>query len=273
MEPSVLLSTSGLGLIFLLGMRHGFDPDHIAIIDGLTFRAEQERPRLAPWVGTLFSLGHGGLITVIAVAVSLVSARVSFPPLLERVGDWLPIVLLLIVGTLNLGSLLRTQSHGHTGLLASLMPRLARRSLRPAAIVAVGVIFGLVFDTATQAAAWGYAASSGHGVASALLVGATFTVGMMITDTLDSRLLSGLLRRAHPDDARRFRSGLGWLVVALSYGVAGFGIATRIDPSVELSDTGTLVVGATCVALATIAYAWIALRVRRTASVLERRGR
>ena len=31
-----LISYSGLVLMFVLGLRHGLDPDHIACIDGLT---------------------------------------------------------------------------------------------------------------------------------------------------------------------------------------------------------------------------------------------
>ena len=46
MEPAVV-SGSALGLVFLLGLRHGLDPDHIAVIDNLTFPAAEERPRLA----------------------------------------------------------------------------------------------------------------------------------------------------------------------------------------------------------------------------------
>ena len=53
----------GLSLIFLLGLRHGLDPDHIAIIDGISMRLTQQKNKLAPWVGTLFALGHGLVIT------------------------------------------------------------------------------------------------------------------------------------------------------------------------------------------------------------------
>ena len=39
-----LLSLSDLGLMLTLGLRHGLDPDHIAVIDGLTIRALDQRP-------------------------------------------------------------------------------------------------------------------------------------------------------------------------------------------------------------------------------------
>lgn len=62
-DPSLALetlSTSGLVLMFVLGLRHGLDPDHIACVDGLTWRAlNRAQHRHAPWIGTLFAIGHG----------------------------------------------------------------------------------------------------------------------------------------------------------------------------------------------------------------------
>ena len=54
-----LISFSGIMLMFVLGLRHGLDPDHIACIDGLTWRTldHDHNHRLAPWVGTLFAVG------------------------------------------------------------------------------------------------------------------------------------------------------------------------------------------------------------------------
>ena len=58
-----LLSFSGLVLMFVLGLRHGLDPDHIACIDGLTWRALNHEHQHAHWIGTLFAIGHGLLVT------------------------------------------------------------------------------------------------------------------------------------------------------------------------------------------------------------------
>ncbi len=52
-----------LGLVLALGIRHGVDPDHIAAIDGLS------RLRPSSWNGVLFALGHGLMMTLIAVGV------------------------------------------------------------------------------------------------------------------------------------------------------------------------------------------------------------
>jgi high-affinity nickel-transport protein len=48
--------------MFMLGLRHGFDPDHIAIIDGVSVRYAATKPLLAKWTGTLFAAGHGTVV-------------------------------------------------------------------------------------------------------------------------------------------------------------------------------------------------------------------
>ena len=45
-------------LTFVLGMKHGFDADHLATIDGLTRYNARHQPGVARYCGTLFSLGH-----------------------------------------------------------------------------------------------------------------------------------------------------------------------------------------------------------------------
>ena len=47
------LPTHGLalvGVVFLLGLKHGLDPDHLAAIDGLTRFNAARRPALSRWL-------------------------------------------------------------------------------------------------------------------------------------------------------------------------------------------------------------------------------
>lgn len=247
-----MLPASSLILMFMLGLRHGFDPDHIAMIDSMAYRALEQRPRLAPWMGTLFALGHGLTVTAIAVALGALAGEFALPATLQTVLDCLPAALLLLVGTLNLRSLLRRDDYQPEGLKTRLLPARLRNSSHPLAVVMVGVLFALVFDTATQAAAWGYAASAGaganSGTATALLAGLVFTGGMVLTDTLDGRLMVRLMRHAAGrDKTRLYRRRIGWAVVLISYGTALYMAVTHFRPEFELGDTAFTTVGAALV--------------------------
>jgi high-affinity nickel-transport protein len=267
-----LISFSGLVLMFVLGLRHGLDPDHIACIDGLTWRAlDDKRPTpsnpphghthgrdLAPWVGTLFALGHGLLVTVIAVGVNQIARSFHVPEAAVTVFGWIPTVLLLLVGTLNLRQLRSgSASYAPTGWKMRLVPRRLREHSSPLAIVAIGVLFATVFDTATQASAWGYVATSHGGVLAAAGAGLIFTAGMIITDTLDGRLLCHIVRRVDGEAAgRRYRRTLGWLIVALSFGVAAYNIGKALMPEIELDERGYSLVGASLLAVVFLMWAW-----------------
>src|SRR2546423_345552 len=52
-----------VAVVFLLGLKHGLDPDHLAAIDGLTRFNASRRPRVSRWSGLLFSAGHGVVVT------------------------------------------------------------------------------------------------------------------------------------------------------------------------------------------------------------------
>src|SRR2546428_14111160 len=60
-------------LVFLLGLRHGFDPDHLVAIDGLT-RSNRSR-----WNGLFFSLGHGMVVTLVGLVVALAATEWQGP--------------------------------------------------------------------------------------------------------------------------------------------------------------------------------------------------
>jgi high-affinity nickel-transport protein len=232
------MELSAIWLIFVLGLRHGLDPDHVAVIDNIVFRAVETRPRLAPWTGTFFALGHSISVGAVAVGVSLVADTFQMPDWSATLVDGAIIALLLLIGTLNLAALLRSNDYTPVGWRARLVPKALRTSTHPLAIVAVGVIFGLVFDTATQAAAWGAAATVKGGMAAVLLVAGTFAAGMLIADTLDSQIVARLLRTSGrtPELVRRYRRGVGWLVVGLSFGMAGYALVELAGWSGGLSD-------------------------------------
>jgi nickel/cobalt transporter (NiCoT) family protein len=224
-------------LMLVLGLRHGLDPDHIAIIDGLTYRSIAERRRSAPWIGTLFALGHGLTVTAIAVALGAMAGSLTLAPREIMVLHWLPVALLILVGAFNLRSLIGPQQYTPVGWKSRLLPGFLRNSAHPFAIFGVGVLFALVFESVTQAAAWGYAAAHHNGAGMALLSGLTFTAGMVVTDTLDGRLMVRLLGSARaPEQLVRYRRRTGWLVVALSFGSALYSIGAHFRPTWEADE-------------------------------------
>jgi high-affinity nickel-transport protein len=256
-----LISFSGLALMFLLGLRHGLDPDHIACIDGLTWRALNQQHGHAHWIGTLFAVGHGLLVTAIAVGVSRFALSIDVAPVVVQVFGCVPTALLVVVGTINLRLLLaRSEAFEPTGWKMRFVPPRLRSHTSPWAVVAIGVLFATVFDTATQAAAWGYVASnSGGGMLAALGAGLIFTAGMVITDTLDGRLVCRISRSRNGIVAgRRLRRSLGWLIVAISYGVAGYNIARAWAPEIELDETMFSLAGLSLVTLMFAIWAWTA---------------
>lgn len=166
--------------------------------------------------------------------------------------DGLVIGLLLLVGVLNMRALTNGSQYRATGWRQGLIPRALRDTSHPLAIVAVEMIFGLVFDTTTQAAALGTAASLGGGVQGAIMVAAAFAAGMVLTDTADSQIVARLLRaKGDPERVRRYRRGVGWLIVALSLGMAAYALAAMLSANVGLADNLFTAVGLT-MALAVI---------------------
>lgn len=268
-----LISLSGLVLMFVLGLRHGLDPDHIACIDGLTWRALNHSHRHARWIGTLFALGHGLLVTVIAVVVSRVALHFDPPALAVSIFEWVPTALLVIVGLLNLSLLLRRDgAYAPIGWKMSLIPGRLRRHSSAWSVVVIGILFATVFDTATQAAAWGYVASNkGGGSWAALVAGLAFTAGMMVTDTLDGRIVCRVGRGG--DDAaagRRVRRTMGWLIVAISFSVAAYNIAKAWLPRIELDHLAFSLTGGTLVLVMLVIWGWsVLLRKTQAARVAE----
>ena len=99
--------TALCAVVLLLGMRHGFDADHLAAIDGLTRLAASQRRAYTRYCGILFALGHGAVVLGIAAAVGLLSERWTPPGWLNAFGAWVSIAFLMLIGIGNLRAVLQ----------------------------------------------------------------------------------------------------------------------------------------------------------------------
>jgi high-affinity nickel-transport protein len=219
-------------VVFLLGLKHGLDPDHLATIDGMTRFNADKNPRLSRWSGCLFSLGHGVVVTLVAAIVALSAKEWSAPSWLEDFGAWVSIVFLLLLGGINLWEVMRSapnQVVRPVGLKGRFLRRFSETS-HPVVMASVGAAFALSFDTMSQTALFALTASSLAGWVFSILLGLVFMFGMMVTDGLNglwvARILSTTGKRALI--ASRV---MGLSIGFLSIGIAGLGMAKYFKPA------------------------------------------
>ena len=252
-------------LVFVLGMKHGFDADHLATIDGLTRYNARENPALARLCGVLFSLGHGSVVILIALTVSTLAQQWQVPQWMEVFGAWISIAFLTSLGLINLKAVLDAapgEIVQPLGLKGRLFARLQCAS-RPLLVAAVGALFAFSFDTMSQAALFALTATQFGGWEHALTLGLLFMLGMLVTDGINGLWISRLIRRA--DRAALVASRVMGLVVAgVSLLVAGFGAAKFFLPAVDAWSEGKeLAFGATIVILIASSYLYAVRLTRR----------
>ncbi|KQZ39890.1 nickel transporter [Duganella sp. Root1480D1] len=238
-------------LVLSLGLKHGFDPDHLATIDGLARWNMPARPRLARQCGVWFSLGHGAVVIAIAVALSTLAGYWQPPAWLELCGAWVSIACLIGLGLLNIRALL-TAAAGQVVAPARLkglfLGRLAAAS-RPGGVALVGALFALSFDTVSQASLFAVAATQFGGWPHAMLMGVLFTQGMLLADGVHGLWIARLLRRSGEAAVLASRI-MGWVVAGVSFLVAGFGVLKLTSPTIDAwSDGKQLAFGAALVAV------------------------
>jgi high-affinity nickel-transport protein len=258
-------------LAFVLGTRHGFDADHLATIDGLTRCNARTNPRLARLAGSLFSLGHGMVVMLVALAAGTLSAGWQTPAWLEVTGATVSIVFLFGLAFVNLRAVLVAGPDAivaPTGFKAKLLGRFLTVR-RPWAVAAIGALFALSFDTISQAALFALAATRFGGVADALLVAGLFVLGMLFVDGINGVWISQMIRRA--DRTAVIASRLMALTVAgISMAVGLIAVAKLTLPPVDVWFEGReiLVSGAVVTAVLT-AFAVGMLAARRNATRVD----
>jgi high-affinity nickel-transport protein len=252
-----------IALAFVLGLKHGMDADHLATIDGLTrFNSLAGRHKLARFCGTLFSLGHGIVVCIVAVAASLLFHKATVPFWLGDVGTWVSATFLILLGVLNLYAVFSTPSHEMVqmvGIKGRWLKSL-KQAGRPVLVALVGALFAFSFDTLSQAAFFSVAATR-YG---ALLLGVSFMLGMMMTDALNGLWISYLLRRC---DARaRIASRIMGLTVAmLSLSVAGLGLTRLFLPDAGSWQEGReLLIGLSVICVVAVSFLFARYAQHRT---------
>ncbi len=203
---------TGLALTaYVLGLRHGFDADHIAAIDNTTRKLLREGKRPLT-VGTWFSLGHStvvcGMIVALVVAFGFVSRQYHlFAQVGSVVGTVISGVFLVLIGIVNLVIVAEVYAlfrglkerrfdraaldaqMDQRGFLYRYFGRLFRMIEEPRQIYPVGILFGLGFDTATEviiiAISTGLAFSGAFPLWAVLILPLLFTCGMVLSDTTD----------------------------------------------------------------------------------------
>jgi high-affinity nickel-transport protein len=189
-----LLSFSLLALA--LGAKHGFDADHLATNDGIARNNAAQRPWLARATGALFSLGHGAIVTAVACGATRLHGYI--PRWLETSGSAISMVVLLTLAFLNFHAL-RTTPRDRPVHISGLRSRMLGRLFtvrNPLSIVLVGMLFGISFDTVSQAALFGLAASQAAMSGYTVLIALSFVGGMIAVDAANSMWMADLVRRA-----------------------------------------------------------------------------
>jgi high-affinity nickel-transport protein len=220
-------------LVFLLGVRHGFDADHLAAIDGLTRLSSRRQHAFARYCGALFSLGHGAVVIVIAATVGLLSERWAPPDWLDAFGAALSIAFLLFIGIVNLRAALATAPGSVVplvGIRAAVFARLLPAH-GPLGVAAVGALFAVSFDTISQATLFAVTAARFGGVGHALGLGALFVLGMLVSGGANGWWIARLIARADQIAALASRI-ISVAVAAVSLVIAGFGVARLLSPAV-----------------------------------------
>jgi high-affinity nickel-transport protein len=261
MDPLPNHWLSLVAVVFLLGLKHGLDPDHLAAIDGLARFNAGRKPRLSRWSGLLFSAGHGVVVTAVAIAVATVATGWRAPAWLEDAGVWISIGFLTLLGAANLAAVLRTprgEVVRPVGLKSRLFSRLTRAE-HPVLIAAVGAAFALSFDTLSQAVLFSVTGSHLAGWVFAAALGLVFTAGMMATDALNGLWVSHLVRSADRRAAAASRV-MSLAIALLSLAIAALAAARHLLPGVEqrLDGWGVLL-GVAVVGVVATAYS-VAMR-------------
>lgn len=107
--PRDLSLYAALGSCLVLGLRHGFDYDHLAAISDIT--AVQRSWRSGLRLGMTYALGHA--FTVAALGIAVLELHLGLPEGLDHWTERLIGLTLIVLGIGVVAGILRKDAHGH----------------------------------------------------------------------------------------------------------------------------------------------------------------
>jgi high-affinity nickel permease len=240
---------AALGSCLLLGLRHGFDYDHLAAISDIT--AVQRNWKSGLRLGMTYALGHA--FTVAALGVAVLQLHMGLPQGLDHLTERLIGLTLIVLGLGVVAGILRKDAHGHrhgriesrlaiaiNGVLwlAWQVRRLWNKEARKPerfqwmyngkSVFAIGVLHGVGAETPSQLALFFLTANLG-GTSRGMLGLAAFSLGLVAMNALMTASMGGAFRASggHP----RFYHAIAWTGAAYSC-IIGliflFGISDRL---------------------------------------------
>lgn len=293
------LAAAGLGLTaYTLGLRHGFDADHLAATD-TAVRKLTARDQPAAGVGVWFALGHSTVVFAMACLVAagaaittvLVDDDSTANAVLGAIGVTVSGLFLLTLGALNAISTGRLYKAWNThragqnpapdiddildrrGILHRLLRPLVERVHRPGHMYPIGLLFGLGFDTATSVA---LLVMTGAGIATGtpwyvvLTLPVLFAAGMTLVDGANSTFMTRAYTKADTKlvyslVVTALSAALALLIGILQISTLATEVLGATDPvTTWLAGVDTAWIGPATIVVFVVAYAAINVQPRRT---------
>ncbi len=249
-------TTLGLCLVaYIYGLHHAVDADHIAAIDNVTRKLMQQKQKPV-CVGFFFSLGHSTVVVLMSLLVAGGTGYVKnhFPELLQAgdiIGASVSAFFLLLIAAINFfifvevfkrfqaarkGRLHEENAlddvlDGH-GLISRILRSLFRFVGRSWQMYPIGLLFGLGFDTATEVALLGIAATQAAEqtpIWSIMIFPLLFTSGMCLVDTTDGVVMLGAYGWAFVKPVRKLFynmtiTGVSFMIALLIGGIEALSV-------------------------------------------------